>query len=31
MNAILTISAVTIVILLVMIAYDYTKKSKTQG
>ena len=31
MNAILTIGAVTIVILLAMIAYDYTKKSKTQG
>ena len=31
MNAILTIGAVTIVILLVMITYDYTKKSKTQG
>lgn len=31
MNAILTIGAVTIVILLVMISYDYVKKSKTQG
>lgn len=30
MNVILAISAVTIVILLVMIAYDYAKKSKTQ-
>ena len=31
MNAILTISAVIIVILLVIMAYDYAKKSKTQG
>ena len=31
MNAIRTIGAVTIVILLVMIAHDYAKKSKTQG
>jgi len=31
MNAILTIGAITIVILLVMIAYDYAKRSKTQG
>ncbi len=31
MNAILTISEVTIVILLVIMAYDYAKKSKTQG
>ena len=30
MNAFLTIGAVTIVFLLVMIAYDYSKKSKTQ-
>ena len=28
MNAILTMGAVTIVILLIMIAYDYAKKSK---
>lgn len=28
MNAILTMGAVTIVILLVMIVYDYAKKSK---
>jgi len=29
MNAILTMGAVTIAILLAMIAYDYAKKSKT--
>lgn len=31
MNAILTIGAVVIVILLVIIAYDYAKKPKTQS